>query len=84
MTGKIAVIAVTARWVLTVHAKGGAVSLDVTNALAVVALLCLGGPGQGTVARLVVCRNHVLGTKCMVELQVGGEILLGCLPVFKC
>lgn len=54
MSGKTACIAGAAGWVRAVQAEGRAVSLDVAQTLAVVALLRFGGARQRALARLVV------------------------------
>ena len=60
------------------QAKGRAISLDVTQTLAVVALLSLGGTGQGAAVGLMAC--------CGILVYVDGgqwqeKAIPGCLPI---
>ena len=54
MAGHVAIVAATAS-TATLDAQSRALSLDVADTLAVVALLALGGPGKRALVALVVC-----------------------------
>lgn len=81
MTGLAAVIAAASR-TGTADAESRAVSLNVTETLAVVALLGLGAARKRAFARLVVCRSRL--EQRYKAANQGRRNILGCLPVSLC
>lgn len=83
MSGKATCIAVAVRRVRAVQTEGRAISLDVAQTLAVVALLRFGGAGQRAVARLVIYSAPYVSAMNHIKVH-RGELPTWLLAYFTC